>query len=108
MLNNLSSAGNTHCIIVQEEDMVKGVNRNIIEINDTGSIYFERAVLYLRPDAAGITPELARIAADRYLDGIGVDCRRRSIALRRGKMIITLLLALTVLAIAAVLLTSTI
>ena len=30
--------------------MLKGVNRKVMEINQTESDYFERAVFYLRPD----------------------------------------------------------
>lgn len=30
--------------------MLKGVNKNIVEINDTGNMYFERAVLFIRPE----------------------------------------------------------
>lgn len=30
--------------------MIKGVSKNIVEINDTGNMYFERAVLYIRPE----------------------------------------------------------
>lgn len=30
--------------------MLKGVNKKVIEINDTRNIYFEKAVLYVRPE----------------------------------------------------------
>ncbi len=30
--------------------MIKGVNRKVIEVNRPDSAYFERAVLYVRPD----------------------------------------------------------
>ena len=30
--------------------MLKGVNRQIIEIGDTGNIYFEKALLFVRPN----------------------------------------------------------
>ena len=29
--------------------MIKGINRQIIEIGETGNIYFERAFLFVRP-----------------------------------------------------------
>ena len=32
--------------------MIKGINRQIIEVNDTGSRYFERALLFIRPDSS--------------------------------------------------------
>ncbi len=32
--------------------MIKGVNKKVIEINRPDSAYFERAVLYLKPDVS--------------------------------------------------------
>lgn len=34
--------------------MIKGVNKQIIEINDPESKYFEKAVLYIRPEYADV------------------------------------------------------
>lgn len=45
--------------------MIKGVNRTIIEVNDPGSIYFEKAVFYLRPGVRQLPLELAQREADR-------------------------------------------
>lgn len=39
--------------------MVKGVNKNIIEINNPDSLYFEKAVLYVRPNVT-VFPEAVR------------------------------------------------
>lgn len=36
--------------------MVKGVNKTIIEINDTGNKYFDRVLFFVNPDYAG-TPQ---------------------------------------------------
>lgn len=45
--------------------LLRGVNRQIIEINETDDIYFERAVLYVRPEYAdGQTAELQESAHD--------------------------------------------
>lgn len=45
--------------------MLKGVNKSIVEINDTGNMYFEKAVLYIRPEMNNV-PErhIAREAAE--------------------------------------------
>ena len=45
--------------------MLKGVNKSIVEINDTGNMYFERVVLYIRPEMNNV-PErhIAREAAE--------------------------------------------
>ena len=34
--------------------MIKGVNRQVVEINDTGSVYFERALFFVKPEYAGL------------------------------------------------------
>lgn len=52
--------------------MIKGVNRKVIEINRPDSAYFERAVLYLRPEVtdaellAAQTETLERLAVPRH------------------------------------------
>lgn len=30
--------------------MIKGINHQIIEVNDTGNIYYEKAILFIRPE----------------------------------------------------------
>lgn len=30
--------------------MIKGINRQIIEVTDTGNVYYERAILFIRPE----------------------------------------------------------
>jgi hypothetical protein len=36
--------------------MIKGVNKRVIELNDINSDFFDKALLYIKPDRA-ITPE---------------------------------------------------
>lgn len=38
--------------------MIKGVNRQIIEISETGNAYFERALLVVRPQCSDNTARL--------------------------------------------------
>lgn len=54
--------------------MIKGVNRKVIEINRTESDYFERAVLYLRPDVNEAPLHAAQLEAQAML---GQAARRR-------------------------------
>ena len=51
--------------------MIKGVNRQMIEVTHTGSPYFERAFLLLRPDCTD--PDLAHLQeeARRMLTAVG-------------------------------------
>lgn len=50
--------------------MIKGVNKNVIEISDTGNECFERAILFVRPDSAGRDGDHIRRRAMDYLAGI--------------------------------------
>lgn len=47
--------------------MIKGVNRKVIEINRTDSDYFERAVLYLRPEVNEAPLHAAQLEAQAIL-----------------------------------------
>lgn len=62
--------------------MIKGVNKQIIEVNDPDSIYFERAVFYLRPGVRKLPAELSRREIDRCMGGEQSRFRRISRTLR--------------------------
>ncbi|MBO5852726.1 MAG: hypothetical protein J6Q74_02830 [Clostridia bacterium] len=47
--------------------MVKGVNKQIIEINDTGSKYFERVLLFVAPGKKDLPNELLWARAKEYV-----------------------------------------
>lgn len=51
--------------------MIKGVNRKVIEINRTDSDYFERAVLYLKPDVNEATMQAAQLETQALLGQSG-------------------------------------
>jgi hypothetical protein len=53
--------------------MVKGVNKNIIEINNPDSIYFEKAVLYVRPNVTVFPEAVRRKEAERLLNRLLPD-----------------------------------
>lgn len=47
--------------------MIKGVNRQIIEVTETGNEYFERALLVVRPGFADTEPSLLHEEAQRLV-----------------------------------------
>lgn len=47
--------------------MVKGVNRQVLEIRETGSPYFERAFFFVKPEFADTDEKKLRAAAERVL-----------------------------------------
>ena len=57
--------------------MIKCVNKKIIEINHTDSIYFEKAVFYLRPEVRELPTEVSRAEAEKYISMIVPELRRK-------------------------------
>ena len=47
--------------------MVKGVNKHIIEINDTGNKYFEKVLLFITPGKKDFPDEVLHAKAREYL-----------------------------------------
>ncbi len=79
--------------------MVKGVNKTVIEINDTGSKYFDRIVFYVNPDYSFISQNKLEGRAIDYVSE-GFDCGNYKSA-KRAKKIKKLWAAIAILAAAA-------
>lgn len=47
--------------------MIKGVNKKVLEINNPQSLYFEKAVLYLKPNLSSISCKLLRAEAQEMI-----------------------------------------
>ena len=47
--------------------MVKGINRQVLEIHDTGCAYFERAFFFVNPEYAKTDEKKLRAAAEQTL-----------------------------------------
>ncbi len=58
--------------------MLKGVNKRIVEINKTDSLYFEKAVLYLRPDVPVLPEAFSAKETERILSGIMRPKRKKA------------------------------
>ena len=50
--------------------MVRGINKRIIEINDTQNPYFERAVLYLKDNQADSSKKALETQAQSFLGNL--------------------------------------
>lgn len=68
--------------------MIKGVNKKIIEINNPESIYFEKAVFYLRPEVMELPQQVADEEIERYISRFGISSQRRKA--RKYRLAITL------------------
>ncbi len=72
--------------------MIRGVSKQIIEINETGNQYFERAVFYVRREYIGSTDDKLSEEAQRLLDvaskpPISAKCEKRRSAIMWGLII---------------------
>lgn len=57
--------------------MVKGVNKTIIEINETGNVMFDRVLLFVNPcKASGDSSKLKKEAID-YINNLSPDLNVR-------------------------------
>ena len=77
--------------------MVKGVHKKIIEVNHPDSLYFERAVFYLKPGITRLPQQLSQADADALLQEA---CPERSG--RRGRLRTLVLVLLSCLVTAVV------
>lgn len=81
--------------------MIKGVNKKIIEINNPDSLYFERAVFYLRPNVSVLPEEISRREAERLAYDVFPPKRNVSYSLRKGRVFMAAAFLLAAAAIAA-------
>ncbi len=66
--------------------MIKGVNKKIIEINNPDSIYFEKAVFYLKPGVRELPSEVADAEINKYIERLGLetyDYQRKKLTMHR-------------------------
>lgn len=76
--------------------MIKGVNKRIVEIQNPDSLYFDKAVFYLKPNLAELSPRILTLEANNCLRTYSP---RR---LRTHRVLRAVLVALSILMIAAV------
>lgn len=46
--------------------MVKGVNKTVIEVNNTGNKFFEKIVFYVTPEYGNLSAKQLRLAAENF------------------------------------------
>ena len=62
--------------------MIKGVNKQFIEVNDTGSRYFERVLLVIRPEFTSVPYEKLKGEAKKAISRMGEPETARRIQAR--------------------------
>ncbi len=83
--------------------MVKGVNKKIIEVNNPDSIYFEKAVFYLRPNVYKLPEEISEREIERYISNLGLEVNCKKSKIKIGRIIIYSAVVLVILMIAVIL-----
>lgn len=91
--------------------MIKGVNKQFIEVNDTGSRYFERALLVIRPEFTSLPYEKLKGEAKRAIGRMGepesarrVQARNLSrMAMLRRRRLFRLIASVTICAVGIIL-----
>ncbi len=51
--------------------MIKGVNKQVLEINETGTGFFEKAIFFVKPEYIGMSEGKLRESAGRELERTG-------------------------------------
>lgn len=57
--------------------MIKGVNRQVVEVADTGSDYFEKALFFVNPKYYGLTDGKLRERAQTLMSAAGAPPKQR-------------------------------
>lgn len=65
--------------------MIKGVNRQVVEVAETGSEYFEKALFFVNPKYYGMTDGKLRERAQTLMGAAGAPPKSRS-ASKRSKL----------------------
>lgn len=59
--------------------MVKGVNKTIIEVNNTGSRYFEKIVFYVTPQYGNLSAKQLKKAATNFSFNFDAGAQKKSL-----------------------------
>lgn len=76
--------------------MIKGVNKRVIEINNPDSIYFEKAIFYLKPNVRELPSAVTEKEINRFVSELGLECYGFKKSQNTAKIFFTILLLLAV------------
>lgn len=77
--------------------MIKGVSRKVVEINNPESIYFEKAIFYLRPHMSDIPEKLLSKEAECYMSSLTDSSSEKKEKFKMSFSFICIILSITVL-----------
>lgn len=68
--------------------MIKGVNKRIIEINNPDSIYFEKAIFYLKPNVRELPAAVTEREINNFVSQLGLEYCGEKKSHKKGKILI--------------------
>ncbi len=74
--------------------MIKGVNRQVVEVNDTGSDYFEKIMFFVKPEYISVSEAKIRESAGKIAGSTSAPPPRR---VQKGKFFEIAVIVLAVL-----------
>lgn len=57
--------------------MIKGVNKQVLEINETQNSFFEKAIFFVKPEYSGLSEGRLRETAEKQLSCVGAPPEER-------------------------------
>lgn len=57
--------------------MIKGVNKQVLEINETQNGYFEKAIFFVKPEYSGMSEGKLRESAKKEVESAGKPPKRK-------------------------------
>lgn len=66
--------------------MIKGINRQVLEVNNTENEYFEKVVFYVKPEHATTADDKLNYEASMYAKGSGKPPKTK--LKKKGKLIV--------------------
>ncbi len=68
--------------------MIKGVNKRIIEINNPDSIYFEKAIFYLKPNVRELPAAVTEREINNFVSQLGLEYCGEKKSRKKGRILI--------------------
>lgn len=82
--------------------MLKGVNRQVVEIPQPDSVYFEKVIFFVKPEFSDISETKIRSSADELIKNASPPPRKKEVGKRREKLLFYVKFSLAALSGAAV------
>ncbi len=70
--------------------MLKGVNKQVLEIAETGNGFFEKAIFFVKPEYSGMSEGRLRESARKQIESVGKPPLSKGFVTEKRKILLTL------------------